>query len=570
MKHLVYRITSKVDIYTPLLSIFQVHYKPEAVAKIEPVLKNIQNFRNELCDVSLLLESSVTIESNIGKIKHYNTVLNSVCQRINFSDLNVEFSWADNIQDNSPLKSNDLNIEKFSMLFNMGVLYMNLAALIGEHSKRYRESGAAYSMAANVFDALRKEIIAKEKTDIGLAFNLQVLQIHISVSKAMGQLYFLQAAIIENDKNVSMLAKGSKCVSELFESANINFKSELVPEIFAKSIPEEYKTTLDFLSKLFSGMANFFMARYYGDDIINPEAHKTSGHALAYINFARSFFMNADATKRAKFAQNLYIELMEYSKKKIDYIESQNFEIFKNKIELNVPKIEAIGLQKESEENNILETDSVIANLFSSLEKIDEFTLKENYKNERLKFRQNVQQKEQKYDEEEHKFIEENALNYILFQINNIKTQYDLPEELYKKIENVHQKGGLSSLLARLMRTQEERRNWKAFIEQGRNYISTEEAKYKQYKEIYNEKWTQKPAENGIYKKLMDDTEKSFKEEYNKIVQYEKMLDKNSEEVNQIMLLEKDLGQIQASIPCSVIFKQKAITPFIQKYFLDF
>eukprot|EP01022_Parablepharisma_sp_SALTPOND_P015718 TRINITY_DN224_c0_g3_i1.p2 TRINITY_DN224_c0_g3~~TRINITY_DN224_c0_g3_i1.p2 ORF type:complete len:608 (-),score=69.05 TRINITY_DN224_c0_g3_i1:11201-13024(-) len=573
MNQLNARISAKVDVFNPLLELFRARYPPDSISKIEPILKHFQALRNDLINPNILFGDIKLLEASIKKTREYLAMHAAIFRCVDPASFGAKLPWTDSISKVGTW-STDINGEKFSMLFNLGVTHHNLGKLLVETASKYKEAAKQYWTAAAVFTKIRQELMAIRLQDIGTDFSEPNLKLNMYTAKAMAQLCVIESTKADYENTARLfMARICQCAAELFELAYGSAMSSLVTGPLKEFLSEEFRNSLYFFFKLFQGLAAFYAARIYGDEGLVQDVQNSIGTAVGLLKVARAAFAECDKPRKvAPFVKSYYNRYKDFVKTKTEYIEKRNKEIYQEEMPMVLPKIEAVGIPKEVDMEEVFQTEFEGKMVLKLLVPTEILNLEKEYKNSVHKIKCGINAKEEEYKKEEEGFLSDRKLPQWVFEINDQKTNGEFPEQHTRNILKTHSKGGLEGLAKLHRQIKSEVGQWKIFMMHCPKNLEEEEKKYNEYKAKLKEEWTQVPSSdlNKDMKSEVEECLAKIKEGTENHEYYEKLLKSECEEKELLQLISKDIKEMQTEIPVSVVVTRIIAAPLAAQYAFNY
>ena len=149
-------------------------------SNIEPFIKEVIQIRNTIITLQDMEKTTDSLKKMKENLVTYINMLNTLRSKINFGkdnySLAIEFGWKDVLK-NDYYYSYNVNLEYFSVLFNLAVCYFLLGSNISfkaEDDALLKEGIKNYQYSAWLFDKIKNEVptcIPAKETQPDLSVN---------------------------------------------------------------------------------------------------------------------------------------------------------------------------------------------------------------------------------------------------------------------------------------------------------------------------------------------------------------------------------------------------------------
>lgn len=158
-----YKISKSIEFEKVLKSYILKNYDINSYSSVEPFILEMQQNRNVIINLNDIDKKYDSLKKHKEIIVQYLTMLNQLKTKVSFGkdsfSLKVEFSWKDVLK-NDFYGSYNVNMEYYSNLFNLAVIYYNLGYSINpavEEESKVKEGIKYFQHAAWLFDSIKNE-----------------------------------------------------------------------------------------------------------------------------------------------------------------------------------------------------------------------------------------------------------------------------------------------------------------------------------------------------------------------------------------------------------------------------
>lgn len=125
----------KVDIYQPLIKFITQASGREAASQIEAPLRNFQQTRNDLLQITSSRNDSAALESIVNNAYSYISMWGYIEKNLPFGpykgSIGVQFMWYDSYTGKKVISYSPL-LERLSVIYNIALMHNQLVILAGK------------------------------------------------------------------------------------------------------------------------------------------------------------------------------------------------------------------------------------------------------------------------------------------------------------------------------------------------------------------------------------------------------------------------------------------------------
>ena len=485
--------------------------------KINDYIKEISQNRMVISQMSKVQDNIAQLRQNISILTTYINMLSAIMQKITFGkeaySCKIEFTWSDTIKD-SNYDSYNIFFEFYNVMFNLATSYYILGTKIaGESNEKngHKEANKSFKNALYLFDAIKEEAVTKipEKE-----LPLDLFPAHLDYCKILCEIeQHLEIYCIAKETNPKLYTLHAKLlctISELYARARQLADG---PQT-RKGTKDEY---LYFLENK-SVYSKALMCKEMKEDAKKIFDEKGDGYGV--MLFYQGLFVTHlnECQKTIKKCGNLvdqvgFEKMLEEAKTEGQKMHDLNKRIYMQQ----VPKEEDIVFEKKvmtsmtipeklyiRENSTKLKTDEKYYTQELDLLVVKEVkAMIDNYKTKMDAFiSSNLKQFEN--ETKIQNLIKDLSLPKKLItrpgEEDLTEPPEEVPFELWQKIEQIHQLGGLD-VLNRKMQGIINKSNF--LIKELENFLKSLELEDKDddsYRQKYKEKWCREPSQKLNFK----------------------------------------------------------------------
>ena len=195
--------------------------------KVETFLTEVQQNRNVVCNFNDFSKNMDTLKTNKEILLQYINELNLIKSKMTFGKedycVKIEFQWKDTFKSNN-WSSFNIALEYYSNLFNLAVIYFNIAKLTAAEAAgddaKLKESIKCYQYAAGLFDMIKNEIpssLNAKEIPYDLTVNYMTFCSYICVAFAQVNLLIVAG---KKKTGFDLQAQLCKGISDMFGNAS--------------------------------------------------------------------------------------------------------------------------------------------------------------------------------------------------------------------------------------------------------------------------------------------------------------------------------------------------------------
>ena len=497
-----------IDIVTNIKNYIIGNYDASSFTPaVEKFLAEVQQNRNVISDLGEVKQNLDSLKSNRQICLQYLQQLNLLKSKMSFGKekiaVHLEFTWKDTLK-NSNFKSMNINFEIYNVLFNLGMIYLNIARMEsveagGTDDAKLKEAIKSYQYAAGIFDKIKNEItqcVPDKELSNDLRPNYMTYCSCLCIAYAQKNLI----TVAENKKtSPTLLAQLCKGVEDMYKNAALIAKEKPL----CKLLGDQYIYYIN-------NRVNYHEALTYSklrDDALNTFNKKGEGYgiALTYQGAVVQSLMNNEKELK-KIKTPLPKDSLILSKEQelgADMLDKNN-SVYRNPCpDLNnlpkaLQKIMANPAMPPDYKDNVEDQRELDALIPREVRQMIE-----QYKAKMMDF---ISQQLNQYENEDTvtQFLSSLGLPASL---ETVLSSSSISDSLWRNISDVQSRGGtmyLNNLMQNLSKLPGEIKNR---IEQSENLIKNEDAEDQKLRSQYGTKWNRRQSSdlNGNYINTLND-----------------------------------------------------------------
>ena len=502
-----------IDLESKLKEYISNNYDKNSLPdKINDYFCELNQNRMVISQMSKVEDDIPQLRQNISIISSYINMLSAIMQKMTFGketySCKIEFTWNDTIKD-SNYDSYNIFFEFYNVLFNLAICYYILGTKIGNESTEkngHKEANKYFKYALYIFNAIQEEVMTKipEKE-----LPIDLYPSHLDYCKALCEIeQHLEIYCIAKETNPNLHSLHAKLLCTI---AELYAKARQLAEG-----PQTKKGTKDEFLYFLENKSVYSKALMCRD--LKEEEKKnfdTKGEGYGIMVYYQGLFVTYlnECQKTIKKCGNLvdvvgFEKMLEEAK-----VEGQKMYDLNKRVYMQpVPKEDEIVFEKKNMTSMALPEKLLIRENSTKLKTDEKFycpeldllvpkqvkTMIDNYK---TKMNTYITSNLQKYENETkiQDFIKELFLPKKLYtrpeEEDLTEPPEEIPFELWQKIEQIHQMGGID-ILNRKMQGIINKSNF--LISELENFLKSLEAEDKDddaCRQKYKEKWCREPSQ---------------------------------------------------------------------------
>jgi len=554
----------RVQLFEPLMKSIQSSSGEEIAGQLEPMLKRLQQYRDDLLQISAYRNDNIKLEMLANECKEYISMWNNIAQSFTFgkfkSSVDVKFIWYDSHTRKKKVSTNP-NTEKLAMLYNLAIIYSqigaNLLRSLGDH---YKEAASNFLKAAWILEKIKAEASGLEIPDFGLDLSEQNLHMHSYIMKAQAQDSAYHKVKTTNPDKHGLLAKVAMQASVYYGNA---YSYATAPPL-CKILDQK-----NFIAVLQFNEISFIAKAYYWDALEKQktctETTKGMGKAVASIRKANQLLEGMKRSEKSlpPSVLNLYKELCKELEEEKARLENKNLKVYCESVPTEASEIECMSFGQpisiEEELNKPYGGQAILQRMVPAAVR----DLEEEYKKEIGDLMARAFDVAKKNDYEQAQALAKLGLPSAL----HASSGNTLPEDLWQRIKQCKERGGYNGLIQVL--------NVVSGISESNNngikniymQLNQEDEEDQSMRNQYGNTWSRSPSSiitQGIlgqtnYCKQKLDEARATDQKIKETVQSKKPL---------LDLLELDKDTLTAKIPKNGNTKEQ-LSPAAAKYYFN-
>lgn len=552
----------KVDLYKPLLSNVEAIGGAQISSQLEPVLKRLQQYRDDLLQLAGFRNDSVALEKLAGESKEYISIWNNISQSFTFGkskeSIDIRFTWYDSHTREKKVTTNSAT-ERLATLYNLAVIYSqigtNMASLPDDH---FKDAANSFLTAAWIFEKIKVESGGLKSPDFGMDLSEQNLHMYSYIMKAQAQHCTHEKVKRSRPDKYDLLAKLAMQASAYYGNA---YSYASTPPLCKALDPKKFTAILQFNETSFMAQA------YYWDALDKQKKCNDStegmGKAVASIQKANQYLeaMKKYEKTLAPAILNPYKELCKQLQDKKALIESQNAKIYHENVPATVTEIDPMPfgqpLSIEADLNKSYDGQEILLRMVPPAVR----ELEEEYKKEVGITMAQAFDISKKNDTAQGQFLAKHGLPAALHAISG---EQSLPEDLWQRIKQCKERGGSNGLMQILNGVATMAENNNTTIQKLFGQLKQEEDEDQGMRARYGTAWSRLPSsainqtmitQLNYYKQKYDQG-RAADQKISEMIQAKKGL---------LDLLDLDRDALTARIPKSPVSNEQ-LSPAAAKY----
>jgi len=439
-----FKQTDKADIYTPLIKNIQESSGPEIGSKLEPTIKRFQQLRDSLLKISVSRSDNEGLEKVGNDIKEYLSVFSNISQGFTFGkdkgSINVSFTWQDSYSRDKKTTTNPL-MERVGMLYNLAVVYNQMGInYVNTKGDKLKEATNSFLTAAWIFDRIKLEISGKNPADFTLDLSELNMNMGDLLMKAQAQQSTYDKIKLTRTDKPNLLAKLAMQAGEYYAGAHNYANTAPLSKV---SDAKTFVPLIKFHENLLKAQA------YYWTGVIYHEKCKetTQGIGIGIANLRKANSYVSAMSKMEKQLSppvlNYYKDFLKKLQEKTEVTENQNKKLYHEVVPENIedPELMPYGqpISIEAELTKQYEGKEILANMIPPVVRQIEYE----YKNEVGQLIRQIFDTTKQTDSVQSDFLGKHNLPAALHAISG---EQKIPEDLWQKIKEYREKGGIGGL----------------------------------------------------------------------------------------------------------------------------
>lgn len=553
----------KVDLYKPLLRIIEATSGAEISNQLEPVLKRLQQYRDDLLQVAGYRNDNVALEKLVAETKEYISMWNNVSQGFTFGkakeSVDVRFTWYDSHTREKKTTTNPAT-ERLAILYNLAIIYSQIGAnLAGQPDDHFKDAANNFLTAAWILEKIKTESGGLKSPDFGMDLSEQNLHMCSYIMKAQAQYCTHEKVKRTRPDKYGLLAKLAMQASAYYGNA---YSYASTPPLCKVLDSKKFTAVLQF------NETSFIAQAYYWDALekqkICNETTEGMGKAVASIQKANQYLdsMKKYEKSLAPSILNPYKDLCKQLQNKKAQIENQNSKIYHENAPKVVTEIDPMpfgqpisieaDLTKPYEGQNILQR--MVPPAVRELE--------EEYKKEIGVIMSHGFDIAKKNDSMQAQFLAKHNLPAALHAVSG---EQDIPEDLWQRIKQCKERGGVNGLMQVLNGVATMAENNNNTIQKLFEQLKQEENEDQEMRARYGSTWSRVPS-NAINQTMITQLN-YYKQKYDQgRVADQKVGEMIQEKKPLLEMLEMDRDTLTSRIPKSSTGNEQ-LSPAASKYF---
>lgn len=553
----------KVDLYKPLMKAIEASSGSQIASQLEPVLKRLQQHRDNLLQVAGYRNDSVALDKLADECKEYISMWNNISQGFTFgkskSSVDIRFTWYDSNTREKKVTTNAAT-EKLAMLYNLAIIYSQIGAnLAGLPDDHFKEAANNFLKAAWILEKIKAESGGLKSPDFGLDLSEQNLHMCSYIMKGQAQYCTYQKVKTTRPDKYGLLAKLAMQASAYYGNA---YSYASTPPLCKALDSKKFTPILQFSETSFIAQA------YYWDALekqqICTKTTEGMGKAVASIRKANQYINGMKKYEKSLAANilNPYKELCQQLQEKLAHMENQNSKIYHENVPDGVTEIDCMPfgnpISIEEELNKPYEGQAILQRMVPPAVR----ELEEEYKKEVSKVMGQAFDIAKKNDVAQEQMLAKFGLPAALHAVSGDA----LPEDLWQRIKQCKERGGYNGLLQVLNGVAGIAENNGNAIQKLFAQLKQEEDEDQSMRSKYGSAWTRLPS-SAINQTMVS-----------QINYYKQKLDQGKEADHKIKqmvhdkkplldLLELDRDTLTSRIPKSANSNEQ-LSPAATKYLL--
>jgi len=482
----------KADFYKAFLSAIEAANGPQVSAKLEPMLKRLQQHRDYILQVAGHRNDSVALAKLADEAKEYISIWKNISQSFTFGtskeSINIRFTWYDSHTREKKVSTNAIT-ERLAILYNLAIIYSqigtNLAALPDDH---FKEATNNYLKAAWILEKIKAESEGLKSPDFGLDLSEQNLHMCSYIMKAQAQHCGYEKVKAARPDKYGLLAKLAICASSLYGKA---YSYASTPPLCKALDPKRFTAILQFNETSYMAQA------YYWDALEKQklciESAQGMGKAVASIRKANQYLDGMKKYEKSLSPSILgqYKELCRQLEEKKNAIESQNSKIYHENVPETVTEIDPMPIGQsisiEAELNKPYEEQEMLQRMVPPAVR----ELEDEYKREVGLVMNQIFETAKKNNDACAQLFAKHGLPAALHAVSGEQT---LPEDLWLRIKQCKERGGVNGLMQMLNNIGMMADNNNNAIQKLFTQLRQEEEEDKMMRSKYGSAWSRLPS----------------------------------------------------------------------------
>lgn len=538
----------KVDLYKPLMSAIESANGPQVSTQLEPVLKRLQQYRDNLLQVAGFRNDSVALEKLADEAKEYISIWNNVSQSFTFGkskeSINVKFTWYDSHTREKKVTTNAAT-ERLAILYNLAIIYSQIGAnLAGLPDDHFKEAANNFLKAAWILEKLKAESGGLKSPDFGFDLSEQNLHMCSYIMKAQAQYCTHQKVKMTRPDKYGLLAKLAMQASAYYGNA---YSYASTPPLCKTLDPKKFTAILQF------NETSFIAQAYYWDALekqkICTETTEGMGKCVASIRKANQYLdgMKKYEKSLSPSVLNPYKELCKQLQEKMIQIESQNSKIYHENVPEGVTEIDCMPFGQpisiEEELNKSYEGQEILQRMVPPAVR----ELEDDYKKEVAAAMGQAFEIAKRSNDAYAQVLAKHGLPAALHAVSG---EQSLPEDLWQRIKQCKERGGINGLMQTLNHVSMMADNNDSAIQKLFAQLKQEEEEDQALRAKYGSAWSRLPS-NAINQTMLTQVN-YYKQKFDQGRAADQKVKNSIEEKKPLLnLLELDREALTARIPKS-------------------
>ena len=502
MLSLAIKQSEKIDLYTLLLKSVEEANGPQVSAQLEPTFKKLQQLRDDLLQISNFRNDGVAMEKLADEAKTYVSIWAGISQSFTFGSergsINTRFTWYDSYTREKKATTNPMT-ERLAMLYNLAVIYSQIGTnLTISVEDKLKPAAAKFLTAAWIFDKLKAEVGNLTTPDIGIDLTEQNLHMCGYIMRAEAQYCAHEKVKRTSPNSYALLAKLAMQAAVYYGRA---YGYTTTPPVCKAVDPKTFVSVLQFYESSFMAQAYYWAA--LNNQKVCDETTVGIGKAIACIRKAMEY-LNALQKLEKSLSPAIatqYKELVKVFSEKKAYLEDQNSKIYHETVPSKVDEIELMpfGQPAETELSKPFEGQEILSRMVPPAVR----ELEEEYKKEVGAMMGQAFEITRQAEAIQGQFLAKYNLPAALHAVSG---EQDLPDDLWTKIKQCKEKGGLNGLLQVLSGVATLAENNNSTLKKLFEQLAQEEAEDQAMRTKYGSTWSRLPSAslNQAYKKQLE------------------------------------------------------------------
>ncbi len=345
-------------------------------------------------------------------------------------------------------------------------------------------------IAAGLFDKLKIEASGLKTPDYGLDLTEQNLHMCSHIMKAQAQYCAHERVKRTAATKFTMLAKLAMQAAAYYGTA---YSYATTPPVCTAADPKNFVAILHFNEISFMAQAHYWVAMNCQKEC--DESAVGIGKAIAYIRKANDYLATLKQSEKtlSPAVLTLYRELVKHYADKRDYLDDQNRKIYHETVPARVDEIEMLPFGQpivmDSELAKAFEGQEIFARLVPSGVRL----LEEEYKAEVTTVMNQTFATIKQIDSVQDQFLSKHGLPACLHAVT---TDQSIPEDLWQKIKQCKEKGGLNGLNQVMMGVSTMAENNADTLSKLAQQLQQEEEEDQAMRTKYGSAWNRLPSTN--------------------------------------------------------------------------